>query len=298
MGRHIKCKKSCAESTSSHQTLKDRIITGIMGAVSSMLFVLSGIIMGGELLDSYRLTALYITILMLAIILFSVINSRAADLVLGIGAAIVIVYTIIFRNSAFVTLCAGGSSQIINEYIEKWNYYFETSYSFPDYGPGGMTFFCMVATTLLIIIIHIASGILRKKTVYVLYPLLFIIGNLLVGYAPEAPGMMCMFAGVLLALNVDTADRRKNRNGCKGYFITAAISVCIVICSYTFFGGPADIIVGAHDEVREFQKNIELGIKFWAMYGTAGDDGLVTNESPEYTGKEEIKVTIHSEEYE
>lgn len=283
---------------SSHQTLKDRIITGIMGAVSSMLFVLSGIIMGGELFDSYRMTALYITILMLAIILFSVINSRAADLILGIGAAIVIVYAIIFRNSAFAALCARGSSQIINEYIEQWNYYFETSYSFPDYGPGGVTFFCMVATTLLIIIIHIASGILRKKTVYVLYPLLFIIGNLLVGYAPEASGMMCMFAGVLLALNVDTAGRCKNRNGCKGYIITAAMSVCIVICSYTFFGSTADKIVGAHDEVREFQKNIELGIKFWAMYGNAGDDGLVTNKSPEYTGEEEIKVTVHSEEYE
>lgn len=281
-----------------HQTEVSRILSGLLGAAGSVILIIAGIIMGGELLDGYRLDGIYIIIIISAVILFSVVNSRAADLVLGVGAAIAIIYIIVSKDSVFSSLCVRGSSQLINEYIEKWNYYYETSYLFPDYGQGGVTFFCQTATTLLIIIIHIASGILRRRVVYALYPLMFLAGNFLVGLAPGTGGMMCMLAGVLLALNADAYERHGKGSAYRGYAVTAAMSVFVIIASYTVFDRPADMVIGAHDEFREFQEDIEMKIKFWSKYRSLGSDGIVDNTSPEYTGKEMMKASsITSEQY-
>ncbi|MCI8307311.1 MAG: transglutaminase domain-containing protein [Lachnospiraceae bacterium] len=297
MDRHIKCKKIYSDSEPPDISLKNRLVAKGMGAAGGMLLIISGIIIGGELFESYKMPPLYIIALLCAAFLFSVLNSRAADLIIGFLAAAVIVYVIVARESGFASICANGSAQLINEYIQKWNYYFDTTYSFPQYGIEGAAVFCMAVTALAIIILHVASGICRRKIIFVLYPVLFIIGHLIVGLSPQLQGMMCMLAGVLLALHSDVESRRGKKYGLAGSCITAAMSVIIILLSCTVFGKPADAIVAAHDNVREFQRDIERSIKYWTKYGDTGSDGMVTNDTPEYNGQEVMKISVSSDAY-
>ena len=116
LGGHIKCKKSCADIETQHASVKDRLITGGMGAAGSVLLILSGIMIGGELFDSYRMTPLFIIILLFAVSLFSIINSRVAELIIGFSAAVVILYVIIVRDSGLSYICVKGSTNLIYEY--------------------------------------------------------------------------------------------------------------------------------------------------------------------------------------
>ena len=297
LGGHIKCKKSCADIETQHASVKDRLITGGMGAAGSVLLILSGIMIGGELLESYRMTPLFIIILLFAVSLLSIINSRVAELIIGFSAAVVILYAIIVRDSGVSYICVKGSTNLIYEYIQKWNYYFDTSYSFPQYAYEGTVIFCSAATALFIIILHIAAGIFRRRIIYLLYPISFVIGHLIVGLAPRLDGMLCMLAGVLLVLNVDEEVKTGKRYGVAGYLITASAAIMVIVLSCTVLRKPADMIVSAHDKVRKFQSDIEDKMKYLGKYGDMGTDGMVTNETPQFDGSEVIKVKINAEQY-
>ena len=292
LGRKIKVNKNCTDRMTPYDSVTDRITTALMGSASSVLLISSGIVIGGELLDSYRMESLYIIFLLFFVVIFSVVNSRAVDLILGFAAAAVIVYMILVRDSIFSSISIKGSACLINDYLQKWNYYFDTMYSFPNYGYEGVGIFCSAATALFVIILHVVSGILRKKIIFLLYPLIFIIADFLVGLAPGLSGMILMLSGALLALNVDAESRNRKSYGFKGYCMTVVMAVLIIVMSYTVFGRPADMIVAAHDEVREFQSDIEQRIKYWAKYGRMDDDGMVTNDTPQFSGKEVMKVSV------
>ncbi len=129
---------------------------------------------------------------------------------------------------------------------------------------------------------------------------LFMLG-LLIGKGPDVGACLYLLTGLLPALalagNIGVLEEKAEL---AGTCFTAVILAAGFILFALLRNGMTTQIFKEHDTLLAFQKNIEQNVMdFFAeipggfsIFGGNSDDGVITNRSPHYTGKEMFWVTV------
>lgn len=198
-----------------------------------------------------------------------------------------------------------GLYQVYNEYINYWNAYYKTNYSFYDTEGGEREFFLAVS----VCIIFILCITLRYLTGIRLFDLLpgslVLTLGLLVNCLPLWRGLAEGFVGVLFLFSVpwekgkivfhDSSGRKKNGVRTIGiqFVITAFVllfAILIVTCIPRLLGKEAEKIPENAHKFIKFQQQAEEKLASLSFPMFSQDEAVLDNRTPKYSGKEILEI--------
>lgn len=233
--------------------------------------------------------------------------SLTVTVVVGIGkrfrtlpwiAAALLAVVGLFSLEAFVE----GGRELANPVLRSWSEYYRTTLW--QYKLGIES--CL-ESTLFYLALWLAFGFVwamqkqGRRILLAAPPAVLLMLGLLIGKGPDVGACLYLFAGLLPALalagNIDILEEKAEL---AGTFFTAVILAAGVILFALLRNGMTTQIFKEHDTLLAFQKSIEQNVMdFFAripggfsIFGGNGEDGVITNRSPHYTGKEMFRVTV------
>lgn len=252
-------------------------------------------------------TFLLIQLLMLSIVFISdgIITpnmvSVSSWLVLELGTLVIFVAVLLEQVEIWKKLLAGvvvyglafmvyseniahGAKYLLKRFIHFFNYYFGLAIYVE---PGKRKFFEYAFVFAVLMIVFLSCMLYQKfKKIWILLivPVILLILELGIGYAPKWLGIACLIA--LICFSIARITELDNSNGKR---VLIVIFVVILISSTAgYFVGKATIKKSY--VFKEFQNRLEVAIRE-LNFVTNFSNGKVDNHTPKYTGEEMFRVT-------
>lgn len=163
-------------------------------------------------------------------------------------------------------------------------------------------FFWLFAVTVFFTAVSLSVGV---RLFLPLPPFLVLYAELSVGFAPKTLGLTALFAGVLMLYAGGRGRKRKRMLTCVSAadggpsagrrlaagFRVGVLALTLMLLSMFFFMGTSKKLLASAPAARSFQKKTEQRIKSLSAGIFLISQEFVDNQTPQYTGKEMLKVT-------
>lgn len=266
--------------------MKERkIYDNILAAAGIILCVISGVLIGRDCECRIFLDQRAMFIAVMLITLAVVIRNKIRDIAIIIGAVSQMLY--LWKNYDIISekITSGLISYIIR-YMKLWNEYYKTDISIPGLVSQNEEYALTYVTILMLVVMYFLYRITKKSILFIIYPIILLAADMLVGYTPGYAGLGYMFAAAFTLLASHHTGNIKQKT------YAAIIIAAFAIASPYIFEKPAEYMMEYKEEIREYEKNLEYAVNDFINYGLVSNDGSVSNDTPEYSGKEIMKVSI------
>ncbi len=196
-----------------------------------------------------------------------------------------------------------GSCALATQFLEKYNRHFHTSFWIwkgkKEFLGSSFTLW-MAGVIIVLLILALLAG---KRAFLLLAPATVLLAELLVGYVPQWNGISCFFVCIQFAFSGEkrrkkgalrlsaTGQTRKlsffqrNMNG-----FCLAVAAMALVTGVVFFRAPAEKMMEKSPLVENFQRRVEWQISNILYSFIEKQAENITNQPPQYTGKEVIKI--------
>lgn len=174
-------------------------------------------------------------------------------------------------------------------FIRLGNYHFGTSVGVPEADAAYQLFGILIFVFLFGVLIQWLSSFLGKKGIMLALPAIVLCLGLIVGLTPGWEGLIILFAGGVLAFYLD-CNRPINF---KRMTLLTAGTMLAVFVSGTLLAPAAESVYYLNEDWRQFQKNLEDGIKNISLKGLFSSGDVVNNKTPSYKHEEVIRLTVN-----
>ncbi len=187
---------------------------------------------------------------------------------------------------------SGGLNALVHAVLPAVNSYYGTVFSCDEGSPADMAF--------AVVFVAVAAGAfflvqalwLRKRLILVLFPILVLLGGMLIGYAPTSCiGILLLFVGILLS-NCKLSRRVPFAQ------IAALVVVFVVVplACFLFLRPVATDLANAGQQILAYQRELAVQLmEFWTQDREqpvfSEDWAHVSADSRVYTGQEVLRVT-------
>lgn len=201
-----------------------------------------------------------------------------------------------------------GACAFAIQFVRKLNKHVKTSFSF-WHGKEELIGMSLAFWVIVISVGLLCLTFLTGWRVWLLVlPVTVLAAELMIGYAPQLPGIILFFLGlVFLHIGEDGKKRKVLHAGIRqnkerdwyqpwmpALFLSGVVVVLIAVCSTLFDATGKDLMLQAPN-VQAFQKGAEQDLSNLWNTIVAGQGETVKNQAPQYTGKEMLKVTVSQE---
>lgn len=181
-----------------------------------------------------------------------------------------------------------GILYLLRMYVAKICKYYECVLMFPA-GERSETPMAFAFWLLLVVTgIFLLAGIMKKVELFGVLPLAMLIASVAVGEVPDWPGMVLMFAGVIVLRMYS----QRNRERVRVRAAQLAVALCICILTGAVCSGYGDTVVAKHDVMMERQLALEDAVLALPVWDLFAQDGTVTNDEPLGKGREVLTMTL------
>ena len=203
-----------------------------------------------------------------------------------------------------------GACALAAQFLEKFNRHMKTSYVIwagkKEYAGMALAFWMLV----LVIGVLILALLAERRMLLLLLPAAVLGAELVTGYVPEQRGMALFFLALLL-VHADGWNGRKlalHMRADRGHMHRAAWharllpALCLCAAAALMLAGGGFLsqatsvkLMEKSPDVIQFQRQTERNVSDFMGAFFARRQERVSNQSPQYTGKEMMKVTLSSE---
>lgn len=182
-----------------------------------------------------------------------------------------------------------GAIHIGYQYMALFNPYHGTDVSLPtgrmDYTPIALT--CLLM--LLWFLIWMLAKSLKKRVLLIIFPVLAVVAEMVVGYSPKGIEVFLVFLAAMLLL-------RPKGAGLSSRIIVVVASIIIMLLTSTFWKKDIQELIGKKEEILSLQQEIDLSkIKLDDfIMDLLLENEQVGNYSPNFTGKEVLRVETYT----
>lgn len=193
-----------------------------------------------------------------------------------------------------------GMQEFLGDYLQKWNVYYGSNMKLPKVKGGSVELGVDFMLIVLVFVVLMLTKLLGRKLILILIPLVTIILEVTVGYAPGKLGVIVMFVGVGLA-NILESERtefkvpglkRNESNSSKNWVYAIGISVVIAITGLTaskLVEKPVKNMMKYSDSVKELQRRMLEDFSLSQLLGDIADMFWSGNEDGEVISNARLK---------
>ncbi len=270
-----------------------------LAAVCMLIFMLSSRIMLKEVFawGEFQISAIFIAFILLAIVCAVMEISYHIEKKYGIyvrcgvlivGAVCALLY--LWMDSDGVVL--SGLKQAGNHYMVSWDKYYGGAESNAvidaENIEAGLNFIFIIVSFLLLWI----ARMIRKNIVFAVSPIIVMVLELLVGYAPKELSLFFMFIGILVAnasrwlstdFNCSHVRRRHNANILKNFmWIVVGVGAILLYGIVKLLGeSSADDMAASGRDFKKFQEEFVDDVanwSVWELFGAVPESGIISGD--------------------